>query len=194
MKPTLRLGLEHFSIKRGALYRYAIVWAALILFLAACGGGDDGGDEGDSGGSTSSATVTVGDTVYQFTIDLPNQCSYFGTSLAGTFAIDADGNAMQGGDGTRAVALSFHMPVADWESQGGQPPSIGVDDTTRNIRWQAGGLSGSGGVDPGDSEVTSWETGDGWAKGDAIFTNLTAHFAGQDTEPQSGSFDITCGG
>ena len=186
--------IERFGIKRGALHRYALVWAALILLLTACGIGDDGDDDDDSGDTVSSATVTVGDTVYEFKIDLPSQCSYFGTSLAGTFAIDADGNAMQGGDANRAVALSFHMPEADWESQGGQPPSIGVDDTTRNVRWQAGGLSGSSAVNLDESVVTSWETGDGWARGTTIFTDLTAHFAGQESEPQTGSFDITCGG
>lgn len=187
-----RFGSKVSRIMAAARSLLAIVGFVAMLVLTACGGGDGGRSEGQPSGSVSSATVTIGDSVYQFTIDLPNQCSYFGTSLAGTFAIDAEGNALEGGDGTRAIALSFHMPAEDWESQGLQPPSIGVDDTTRNAHWQAGGLSGSSGVDLSASEVTSFEVGDGWAKGSAVFTNLTAHFAGQNKEPQSGSFDITC--
>lgn len=180
-----------------------IFYLALVLVLNACGGGesDDGDDgsesssqraSGDTEAETSSATVTIGDTIYQFTIDIPNQCNTSGPALFGTFAIDADGNAMEGGDASRAVALSFNMPAAGGESTDAQPPSIGVADSTRNEHWQAGGLSGSSGVELSESEVTSLEVGDGWAKGTAMFTDLTAHFAGQDKEAQSGSFDITC--
>lgn len=145
----------------------------------------------DDAGAASSASVTVGQTEYVFSIDLPLQCSDNGSVLFGTFAVDASGNALEGGDANRAVALNFSVPVTDWESRGLQPPQIAVDDATTGQRWQAGGMDGTA-IEPGDSEVISWELGDGRAEGTATFTDINAHFAGQETEPMPGAFEIVC--
>lgn len=149
-----------------------------------------GGSSGDS--SASSASITVGSKVYEFTTDLPNQCTDTGSLLFGTFAEDAEGNAMEGGDANRSVALTFGIPLTDWESQDLRPPQIGVDDATTGERRQAGGVSESNGIDPEQSQVLSWTMEDGHAEGTATFIDLNAHFAGKDPEPVEGSFEIEC--
>lgn len=153
---------------------------------------DEASAEDEPAGALSSASVVVGDKVYDFLIDLPNQCGDNQGVLFGTFAVDAMGNGMQGGDANRAVALNFSVPPSDWQERGLQPPQIAVDDATTGQRWQAGGVE-SAGIDSADSSVISWELVDGVASGSATFIDLNAHFAGQETEPMGGTFDITCG-
>jgi hypothetical protein len=139
------------------------------------------------------ALIAVGDVEYEFAIDSAiGPCTVRENLIGGSVAVDEIGSPIPPGGVDAAAQLNFVLPNPDWESQGLQPPQIGLDDRANGVRWQAGGLDASQGVETDQSEIVSWTLEDGRADGTATFLDLNAHFAGEEAASVPGRFLIDC--
>lgn len=141
---------------------------------------------GAGAGDLNTATVTIGDEVFEFT-DV--QCSIFtpGYIQAGNFGGNPE--------------VSIVLPPDGWESQGDtfSPPSVRVkigDDVT-GLYWLAGddGIPTLSPIPAGASQIDSYTVPEGrpvTATGTATFIDVVAHNNGQDAPSMTGSFEVSC--
>lgn len=188
--------------------RLAIVLMAVVT-LAGCGGPqsaapsspneDAGSDQTDAvppssappsdpdsndplgfGDAENVAVVTIGDDRYEFS-DL--YCVSMGGAMGATSA---------GGD----PQVSIDLPPLDWETSNEEwdAPSIRVSGDDPYFDMQAGGdtMAADERVDPGSSQVDSFESDGYHAKGEATFIDATAVVVSEDPEPVTGTFEVTC--
>jgi len=139
------------------------------------------GDENTTfyGNPPGTGTVEVGDTKYEF--DLNILC----LSMAGAMGV-----AGQSADGS-SVSVDADFPPEGWETDGEDwdPPSIAIDDDEMDARWVAGGDVGS--MYPEGSSVVSSFSSDGrLAVGEASFVNV--YTSGDNLEVQTGQFEFNC--
>lgn len=178
--------------------------------LAACGGppaqtssvaADSGSQPSDVGGSTPAsaaasqastddplgfgeeenvAVVTIGDDSYEFT-DL--YCVSMGGAMGATSV---------GGD----PQVNIDLPPLDWETsdEGWDPPSIRVSGDDPYFDMQAGGetVAADERVEPGSSQVDSFESDGYHATGTATFIDANAVMVSEDPEPITGTFEVNC--
>lgn len=188
--------------------RWLVLFAAIALLTAACGGDDassdtspagtqattttaaagSSGSTGSSGGgdagSDNYAIVTVGGTTYEVPADSLNGCNSLGNLIIGSFAVDAGGAVVSAGGPDVGTQINFGISVPEWEAEGLQPPTIDVDDRAQSVRWWASVPRGFGSVD-------SWQLADGKATGQATFVGEVIGSTDQ-RGPESGSFEVVC--
>lgn len=131
------------------------------------------------GNPPGTGTVAVGDTKYEF--DLNILC----LSMAGAMGI-----AGQSSDGS-PVSVNADFPPEGWESDGEDwdPPSLAIDDDEMDARWVAGGDVGSA-YPEGSSVVSSFSSDGRLAVGEASFVNV--YTSGDNLEIQTGQFEFNC--
>lgn len=181
--------------------------AVLAVVAAACGGTDVGADGPDAGpadsgepdrtsttagssddqggnGDGNYATFEIGGTTYAVPADAVNGCNNLTDIVFGSFAADASGQAVPAGGTDVAIQINFAVPVADWETNGVQPPEISVDERAENRRWTVSTQRNIGSLD-------SWELRDGLATGSGTFVEQDIG-SGEERGEAPGSFEILC--
>jgi hypothetical protein len=126
------------------------------------------------------AVVTVGDDRYEFS-DL--YCVSMGGAMGATSV---------GGD----PQLNIDLPPLDWETsdEGWDAPSIRISGDDPYFDMQAGGdtMAADERVEPGSSQVDSFDSDGYRASGEATFIDATAVMVSEDPEPITGTFEVTC--
>lgn len=192
---------------RSLALRLAITLVATAM-LAACGGGQvdptsagDGNVTASTDGSPATseadseadsddplgfgeeenvAVVTIGDDRYEFS-DL------YCVSMGGAMGVSSVGGDPQ---------VNIDLPPLDWETSGEDwdPPSIRVSGDEPYFDMQARGetMVADARVQPGSSQVDSFESDGYRASGEATFIDATAVMVSQDPEPVTGTFEVRC--
>lgn len=92
--------------------------------------------------------------------------------------------------------VNIDLPPLDWETSGEDwdPPSIRVSGDEPYFDMQARGetMVADARVQPGSSQVDSFESDGYRASGEATFIDATAVMVSQDPEPVTGTFEVRC--
>lgn len=140
-------------------------------------------------GGAATATVTIGDTTYEFTDDTGTwTCGSLGGMIYGTWATDVSGAPLLAGSADAEHTLIFTVGPPDWEEQGMQEPSVAVQVASEGAQWWAGAVPQVS----EESRLESWTTGDGHAAGEATFVDVGAYGRDGTDDLVPGTFDITC--
>ena len=142
----------------------------------------------DLASETGTATVTIGDETYEFTLAgtaTIDETTYVGRCETLFGMIVGSGFATDGRD----ITVDMEVPPVDWESYEDDrydPPAIGVKDNEANASWVANQgddfVVGSG--------VNEFEQDEMSASGSATFVNQWD----PDSDPVEGSFEVDCAG
>ena len=142
----------------------------------------------DLASDTGSATVTIGDETFEFSLAGTNAVD--GTTYVGRcdtlFGMIAGSGFVTDG---RDITVDLEVPPVDWETYEDDrydPPAVEVEDSENNAKWVA---------DTGNEFITGSAVGefeqDGTsASGTATFVNEWA----PDSDPVDGTFEIDCEG
>lgn len=188
---------------------------ALALTLAACGSSDGGGSASEQPASESapaSAAASVGGSENAAAPSVnPDDPLGFGEEANTAVVVVGDQRyefgdlycvSMGGALGASSVGgdpqVNIDIPPEDWETsnEGWDAPSIRISGDDPYLDLRAGGeiVSQDARIDPSTSQVDSFSSDGVHASGTAIFIDYQAFTLGEQPEPMTATFEVTCGG